>query len=515
MNAHSLAAKRPNILFITTDQQRADCIGYENPQLKTPHLDALALSGTRFSNCITPSVVCQPARAAILTGRLPLSNGVWDNGVDLEPAVGALGMAAVLAAGGYSTAFFGKAHFSTKNTFAPTGTPECRQSAPGYPDNWYGPYMGFDHVELAALGKFHPKRLQKSAAPIHRFEHWLLSHSDALELWQKSSSEGTGAAQTWNSELPAAWHSSEWVANRTLAFLEQEKTGEQPFFAWASFPDPHHPFDCPAPWNSMYDPADMKLPAHRKLDLQSRPWWHRAALEGTPQIADPELAKFRQEGFKVPPQTDAQLAEMMSNYYGMISHVDYQVGRILDALHESGLADNTLVVFASDHGDMMGDHGLYLKGPMIYEGVLRVPLIISGPGIQAGCKIDTPVSTIDLAATFAQAAGLRFESEQSRSLYPVMSGDELRECAWSEWHVHPSRLGVALALRTVRTSRYSCTLELGSGTGELYDLQQDPQQLIDLFDDPAHQDVRAQMLALVHARPGAVLEELAEPVGMA
>ena len=191
MNAHSSAAKRPNILFITTDQQRADCIGYENPQLKTPHLDALALSGTRFSNCITPSVVCQPARAAILTGRLPLSNGVWDNGVDLEPAVGALGMAAVLAAGGYSTAFFGKAHFSTKNTFAPTGTPECRQSAPGYPDNWYGPYMGFDHVELAALGKFHPKRLQKSAAPIHRFEHWLLSHSDALELWQKSSREGT------------------------------------------------------------------------------------------------------------------------------------------------------------------------------------------------------------------------------------------------------------------------------------------------------------------------------------
>ena len=508
-------AKRPNILFITTDQQRADCIGYENPLLSTPHLDALARAGTRFSNCITPSIVCQPARASILTGSLPLTHGVWDNGVDLDPSVAQRGMAAKLAESGYITAFFGKAHFSSKITLASTGTPECRKSAPNYPDGWFGPYMGFEHVELAALGKFHRNRLPQDAPKIHRFEHWLLNHPNALELWKNSAKEGSGAAQTWNSGLPAEWHSSTWVADRTLAFLRGRNDEAEPFFAWASFPDPHHPFDCPAPWNAMYDPADMPLPASRSLDLDKRPWWHRAALEGSPQIADPELAKFRSEGFKVPPQTDQQLAEMMANYYGMISHVDHHVGRILEGLKQAGLSDNTLVVFASDHGDMLGDHGLYLKGPMFYEGVLRVPLIVAGPGIPAGREVDTPVSTIDLAATFMQSAGLTFHSEQSRSLHPVIQGTELRECAWSEWKVHPARLGVALELRAVRTARHSYTLELGSGDGELYDLQEDPQQLINRFEDPAWSAVRAQMQALLMARPGSVRLELDEPVGIA
>lgn len=152
---------RPNILFITSDQQRADCVGYENPQVRTPHIDALAQTGTRFKNCITPNVVCQPARASILTGQLPLTHGVWDNGVDLDPAIGNRGMAGQLAQAGYFTSFVGKAHFSTKNTFKPTGTPECRSSAPNFDDDWYGPYMGFEHVELASLGKFHRNRLPK------------------------------------------------------------------------------------------------------------------------------------------------------------------------------------------------------------------------------------------------------------------------------------------------------------------------------------------------------------------
>lgn len=514
---------RPNILFITTDQQRADCIGYENSQLLTPNLDALARSGARFSNCITPSIVCQPARAAILTGKLPLTNGVWDNGVDLDPAVGQLGMAASLAAGGYATSFIGKAHFSSKITFEATGTPECRKSASSYPDNWFGPYMGFQHVELAALGKFHRNRLQSDAPQIHRFESWLLNQPNALDLWQTSLTKGSGAAQTWASALPAEWHSSAWVAECTLAMLARRteiakhliKEQSQPFFTWASFPDPHHPFDCPAPWNTLYDPAKMILPLHRKLDLEQRPWWHRAALEGTPQIADPELAKFRAEGFKVPPQTDGQLAEMMANYYGMISHVDYQIGRIINGLEQADLIENTLVVFASDHGDMLGDHGLYLKGPMIYEGVLRVPLIIAGPGIKAGTVVNSIVSTIDLAATFMQAAELPNISVQSRSLFPVIDDLEQHECAWSEWYVHPARLGVSLQLRTVRTLRYSYTFEFSSGVGELYDLSKDPLELVNRFNNPAWLQIREQMHTLLLARPGEVLDVLAEPVGMA
>ena len=125
------ARKQPNILFITSDQHRADCFGFENSQVKTPHLDRLARQGTRFTRCFTPNLVCQPSRASILTGQLPLTHGAWDNGVDLDPAVGAQGMAGRLSAAGYRTGFVGKAHFSTKNTFKPTGTHESRHSAPG------------------------------------------------------------------------------------------------------------------------------------------------------------------------------------------------------------------------------------------------------------------------------------------------------------------------------------------------------------------------------------------------
>jgi len=158
---------------------------------------------------------------------------------------------------------------------------------------------------------------------------------------------------------------------------------------------------------------------------------------------------------------------------------------------------------------------LYLKGPMMYEGVLRVPMIVSGPGIPSGQVVDTPVSTIDLAATFLDCAGSPFASAQSRSLLPVMRQGEQRTCAWSEWHVHPSRLGVALQLNTVRTARYSYTVELGSGGGELYDLKEDPHQLHNRFDDPAWKAVREEVHALLLARPGVLRETLAEPVGMA
>ena len=147
---------RPNILFITSDQQRADCYGFAGRKVRTPHLDQLARDGTHFSACITPNLVCQPSRASILTGMLPLTHGVVDNGVDLPAATGALGFAGALAAAGYDTAFLGKAHFSTANTFAATGTAECRNSSGSFPPSWHGPYMGFDHAELMALGPVPP-----------------------------------------------------------------------------------------------------------------------------------------------------------------------------------------------------------------------------------------------------------------------------------------------------------------------------------------------------------------------
>ena len=137
---------RPNILLISSDQQRADCFGFMGRKVKTPHLDQLAAEGTHFTSCITPTVVCQPARASILTGQLCCTHGVHDNGIDLNPEIGDKGFAGALAADGYDTGYFGKAHFSTYHTFEPTGTPECLRSSVHYGDDWNGPYMGFEQV---------------------------------------------------------------------------------------------------------------------------------------------------------------------------------------------------------------------------------------------------------------------------------------------------------------------------------------------------------------------------------
>ncbi len=515
--------KRPNILLITSDQQRADCNGFENRHIKTPHIDRLAREGTRFSACITPNLVCQPSRASILTGMLPLTHGVWDNGVDLDPRVGDSGFAGTLGKAGYQTGFIGKAHFSTKSTFAPTGTPECNKSQAQYGPGWFGPYMGFQHCELVALGHLHRARPLEEPAVGH-YERWLVSRGggEGIALWAAETRPGTGAAQTWYSALPAAWHSSTWVADRAIRWIGDAAArngaeGDQPFCAWVSFPDPHHAFDCPEPWSLMYDPKDMVLPKYRTRDLERRPWWHKASLEGKPQLDDPVMLKFRAEGSRVPDQSDAQLAEMTANYYGMISQIDHNVGRILSALEAAGVADNTLVIYTTDHGELLGNHGLYLKGPTPYEDLLRVTMVARGPRVASRQLVVEPVSTLDLAATFYDYAGVAKPGDiQSRSLAKLLGGGaDTRDAAYSEWHLHPSRCGVALKLRTVRMRDFKCTFELASGAGELYDLKNDPAEMHNLYDDAGYAGVRKQLHDLMLARPGAIAAPLAEPIGMA
>jgi arylsulfatase A-like enzyme len=510
--------KRPNILLITSDQQRADCNGFENPDIKTPHIDRLAREGTRFSACVTPNLVCQPSRASILTGLLPLTHGVWDNGVDLESDIGEKGYAGTLACDGYRTAFIGKAHFSTKSTFQPTGRPECNKSQHLYGPNWSGPYMGFGHVELCVLGHMHRTR-PLERPPAGHYERWFLSrgeNEEAAKLWASSTRPGTGAAQTWPSGLPVAWHSSTWIGDRAIEYLSHHDR-DAPFAMWVSFPDPHHAFDCPEPWNLLYDPKSVVLPKHRTKDLERRPWWHKASLEGTPQLKDPAMLKFRAEGSRVPDQTDAQLAEMTANYYGMISLIDHNVGRILDSLEGRGLAQDTLVIYSTDHGELLGNHGLYLKGPTPYEDLLRVTMVARGPGVAKSNVVNEPVSTLDLAATFYDYAGFAApHALQSRSLRNLLAGNaETRDTAYSEWHVHPSRCGVGLQLRTIRTKTHKCTFELGSGAGELYDLVNDPGEMDNRFNDPGVAAVQKELYDMMRARPGRIRDDLPEPIGMA
>ena len=512
-------ANRPNILLITSDQQRADCYGFRGRKVKTPHLDRMAAGGTHFTQCITPNVVCQPSRTSILTGLLPLSHGVVDNGIDITEELAETGFSRTLANSGYKSAFVGKTHFSTKGTFHPTGRPECHFSSADYPEDWTGPYMGFDYIEMMCHGHFHKKRNPVMPPVGQHFERWYYGHGnngqEVWDLWAEELAPITSAAQTWHSALPAQWHTSTWVGDRTVDFLSRHDD-KDPFVLWASFPDPHHPFDCPEPWSRMHNPEEVDISTIHNKDLERRPWWHKASLESEPDLDDPELLEFRKHGSRCPDQTEAQLRDMTANYYGMISLIDHNVGRIFEALETNGQGENTIVIYTTDHGDMLGDHGLYLKGPTHYEALLNVGLIFKGPGVPAGKIVDEPVSTLDLAATFYDYASIeKHESIQSESLRELVEGDGSRDAAYNEWNVNASRCGVPLILRTIRTKTHKCTFELESGAGELYDLVNDPNEMDNLFDDTAASIIRKELTEMMQERPGAVLKEFAEPVGAA
>jgi arylsulfatase A-like enzyme len=266
----------------------------------------------------------------------------------------------------------------------------------------------------------------------------------------------------------------------------------------------------------LHHPDEVDLPPERKLDLEHRPWWHRQSLEGKPQIVE-HLRKIREEYSRIPVHTDQQLRELIANYYGMISLVDHNVGRILIALAEQGLDRDTLVVFTSDHGEWLGDHGLVLKGPMPYEGLLRVGFVVRGPGVPASKVVDDPISTIDLAATFGDYTGVAMPAARhSRSLRGLIETDrDSRDYAYSEWNLRKSRFGTELDLRTVRTRTAKLTVERRTGAGELYDLVNDPDEMDNRFDDPAYSRLRRELEAMIAERPRDERSEPLPQIGMA
>lgn len=502
--------KRPNILLITSDQHRHDCYGFAGRRIRTPFLDGLAAGGTRFDAAITPNVLCQPARASILTGLLPLTHGVSDNQVPLDPRLGEAGFAGILSAAGYDCGFIGKAHFGDHPGITPWGSPESRDDSERFPTDWSGPFMGFGHAELMILGHWHPLLPCEKPPRGQHFERWFWSHPQAWSLWQTDLGPGTGsAAQTWFSALPAAWHSTTWVTDRTRAFLESRTDGERPFVLWASYPDPHHPFDCPEPWSRLHRAEDVDISRTHRRDLDRRPWWHRASLENEPAAGTEKMRVLRTSYSRIQPQTDAQLAQITANYYNMIAFIDHGVGRILDCLRQTGLERDTIVVFTTDHGELLGDHGLYLKGPTHYEGVLRVGLIANGPGVAAGRVIAEPVSTLDLAPTFLEWAGVtRPDALHGRSLASLARGEaQTRDFAYNEWNLRAARCGVPLELRTVRTRDAKLTIDRISGAGELYDLANDPDEMVNRFDDPAYRGVRDALQDMIADRPDDAMQD--------
>ncbi|GIU90452.1 MAG: hypothetical protein KatS3mg010_1551 [Acidimicrobiia bacterium] len=316
-----------NVLLITTDQQRADTLGCAgNPLDATPRVDALAREGTRYTAARTQNPLCQPARATILTGTYPSTHGVTCNGVDL-PADGVdRSLATLLGAAGYRTAIIGKAHFATTFPYYPTGKVESVEGSARVRDDWYGPYAGFDHAELILFG--HNLRIADLMG------HWSWAFGpppfglhyarflfrdgaekgyERLRLMQP---EAAGVewdhTQTWANALPEEDHPTTWIADRAIEWL---RAVDEPFFAWVSFTDPHHPMDPPAPWSSRYDPADVLevLPEIHPDEHATKPPIHSTLASGLRgralEWANPGGATLTRE----------ELAKMTAGYYAMVA----------------------------------------------------------------------------------------------------------------------------------------------------------------------------------------------------
>jgi arylsulfatase A-like enzyme len=442
----------PNVLLLCTDQQRFSALGaYGNDEIETPNLDRLADQGVLFENCYVQNPVCAPSRASLMTGRYVHAHGLWANGVGLPDHERLFSKD--LAEAGYDCGLVGKFHLNA--CFG--GRSEKRHDDGFRVFRWaHDPYPGSSENEY------------------HRWLHTLRPELAGTEVDYDT--------------LPTEVHYSRWIGDQTIDFLTRSRDRDKPFLFIANFFDPHHGFGAPDEYVRRYRENVLSRPIPD--DLAGKP----------PIQSDASGSSYAGHARGYTSYTPEELQDVKAAYYAMVTLVDDEVGRILDALDAEGLSENTLVIFTSDHGEMLGDHELMLKGPMMYEQAVRVPLIVRWPSVvPAGTRCDELVQWIDLAPTILTAAGLPPRG-QRQDLLPLATnrasgrGWALSECRNSG---HPYTPPVHLTM--LRRDHWKLVVQHGSPatsrdrTGELYDLAADPNEQHNIWNDPHHRDLRTDL----------------------
>jgi arylsulfatase A-like enzyme len=347
-------------------------------------------------------------------------------------------------------------------------------------------YYGFDTVELA---------LNHDDRPAGHHYYWVKEQGgqpDTMGGRERAKAVFEPWSQVWKSSCPVEFYSTNFVTERSLAFLDEALSSEQPFFLTASFPDPHHPFALPDPYYSMFEREAIPLPeTFFDTHQGGLPHLERLASQRGRDVRGPFTFSASPEQFR-----EAAAVEL-----GAIALLDQAIGRLLDELEQRGLADNTVVIFCSDHGDLGGDHGLMLKFAAHYQGVLRVPLLISGPGIRPG-RSDSLASLLDLGQTVLALSGAKpYIGMQGHSLAPILDepSTAVRDTVMVEEDYQADFIGHGqdLAVRTLVTQEARLTIYLGLEQGELYDLSSDPLETQNLFMQPGAQSLKTDMMALL------------------
>ena len=486
--------QRPNILLISSDQQHYSTLGVTNPKIKTPNLDRLCAEGIRFDRAYCPNPTCSPTRPSLITGLYPSQHGCWAIGVKLPEDVPTIG--GLLQDEGYQSILVGKAHFQPLASVPGSESIECQPILRDldFWRNFHGPWYGFNHVETARMHTNESHAGQHYA--IWCEENGLTNWRDYFEDWPtiKRKYKDVYDRGTLRWDLPEEFHPTHWVGERTCANIEDSVNQDKPFFLWASFFDPHPPYVLPDPWYSMYDMEDMDYSHFVPGEFDDMPPQFERTRQEHPDFSDyNEEGGKALHGFHTHLHDEATMRKSMAVYYGMISLMDLEIGRILDKLDELGIADNTLVVFTTDHGHFLGQHGLIAKGAFHYEDLLRVPLIARYPNqLPAGVVSTDLQSIIDLPGTFLAAADIDIPGAmQTHDQLPVWKAEKTAQ----DWVMVENRHNpTSVHLRTLITDRYKITVYRNADYGELFDLEKDPDELHNGWNDPDYAQIKSELL---------------------
>lgn len=457
--------QRPNILWICTDQQRFDTLGcYGNQFVRTPNLDQLAQSGVVFERSYAQSPVCTPSRASFLTGRYPRTTHCRQNGQSI-PANEVL-ITQLLAEAGYTCGLSGKLHISTCHPQACPTTE--RRINDGY-------------------AEFHWSHHPAPDWPTNEYVNWLLEKGVKFEQSRSPDSKYVQVG------MPVEYHQTTWCAQKAINFIEANHTFEPPWLFSINTFDPHHPFDPPEKYLQRYlhKLDDVPLPNYTEGELSKKPIF---------QQIDHRQAYNIPENYLFPEMSDKDHRLIRAAYWAMIDLIDEQVGRILAALERTDQRKNTIVIFMSDHGEMLGDHGIYLKGPYFYEPAIRIPLIISWPNVIKSGRSEALIELMDLAPTLLDILELEHPlGMQAQSLWPMLSSradlNHHRNDVYCEYYnAMPCHKDPVPHATMVGTRRYKLVAFHGLDTGELYDLEQDPNETTNRWDDPEYDSVKVKML---------------------
>ncbi len=483
-----------NVLFIITDQQRFDALSRaRNAELETPNLDQLARTGAYFATAYTPAPICVPARTAILTGHSPKSIGVVRNSdINSKEILSVPSFDGILARAGYHTEYYGKWHAPyrlaatyrnevrphSENQGAPADVPTRSEALRRFIDTHVAPRMPVE-------GEVLHRGLNRPYVPDRLDWHLLIPKAQ----WPVAIRDSEVANQTRVSgrlDLPREYGRDSLTLRETMDALERIK--DRPFSLTCSIDSPHPPFLVGEPYYGMHAPEKLSIPASFNDPLTNSTYRPK---------------KKKRDAFYSDPDV---IRRLKANYYGLVRELDDRVGQLLDKLVDLGLERNTLVIFTSDHGEMLGEHGMTGKG-VLYEGAVRVPLLMRLPGtIPAGTVVETPVSIIDLFASILDYTGQPGHPSQGRSLRGLIEGTAK---AGPDYCVaeRPTHF-------MVRTKRWKLLFSSTPGADRLdglYNLDEDPHELKNLIgDNPDREQHRAPAEAM-KARLISWLEEIESP----